>query len=147
MTAKLYSIPRESIETPDNTHHMPPMISENEHRYLRTSTSFGHTYFAQTPEWQRQPTGSPTPTPHTNPWNIGIPGSVNEHVMMDMRATAPFEGWPHVSQSPEPTNRDGIQNDGLDDYMDRRSCYSATPAPPRMPDRSSVIYEEGEMEC
>ena len=67
--------------------------------------------------------------------------------MMDMRATAPFEGWPHESQSPEPTNRDGTQNDGLDDYMDRRSCYSATPAAPHIPERLSVMYEECEMEC
>ena len=67
--------------------------------------------------------------------------------MMDMRATAPFEGWPHVSQSPEPTNRDGTQNDGLDDFMDRRSYYSATPAPSHVPERLSVMYEENEMEC
>ena len=67
--------------------------------------------------------------------------------MMDMRATAPFEGWPHESQSPEPANRDGTQNDGLDDFMDRRSCYSATPAATPVPERLSVLYEESEMEC
>ena len=67
--------------------------------------------------------------------------------MMDMRATAPFEGWLHESQSPEPANRDGTQKDGLDDFMDRRSCYSATPAATYRDDRSSVGYEESEMEC
>ena len=146
MTAKRDSIPRPSIENPLPEYHMQPITPQNEHRYFRSSTSTGHTYFAQTPEWQRPPVRLYTPTIHTNPWNIGIPGSENEHVMMDMRATAPFEGWPHESQSPEPTKRDGTQNDGLDDFMDRRSCYSATPAAPHLHKRSSVIYEECEME-
>ena len=66
--------------------------------------------------------------------------------MMDMRATAPFEGWPHETQIPEPKNRDGTQNDGLDDFMDRRSRVSATPATSPCSERVGVLYEECEME-
>ena len=66
--------------------------------------------------------------------------------MMDMRATAPFEGWDHASQTPEPRSRDGTQNDGLDDFMDRRSYFSATPAASQAPGRMGVIREEDEME-
>ena len=65
---------------------------------------------------------------------------------MDMRATAPFEGWSHASQTPEPTSRDGTQNDGLDDFMDRRSHFSPTPAASQHPGRLGVLYEGCEME-
>ena len=150
LTANRYSIPRESIEIPTTEHHMRSIVSQND-RSFQSSPSISQAYVAQTPEWQRPPRrdsrfGSSTPTPHANPWNIGVPGSAHEHTMMDMRATAPFEGWPHESQSPEPANRDGTLNDGLDNFMDRRSYYSVTPAAPHFPERSSVIYEEGEME-
>ena len=148
MTAKIYSIPRESIETPTAEHRIQPTSSPHEDRPFRSSSSMSQTYVAETPEWQRPPFRfeSSTPTIHTNPWNIGIPGSENEHVMMDMRATAPFEGWPHESQSPEPTTGDGTQNDGLDSFMDRRSYCSATPAASQVPERSSVVCDECEME-
>lgn len=144
MTAKRYSIPRPSIETQTTEHYMPSMTSQNEHQRFRFLSSIS---VGQTPEWQRPPIRPYPPTFYTNPWSIGVPGSENEHAMMDMRATAPYDGlWPHVSQSPAPTNHDGIQRDGLDDYMDRRSCGSATPIPAQVSGRTSVIYEEDEME-
>lgn len=66
--------------------------------------------------------------------------------MMDMRATAPFEGWPQASQTPEPTSRDGTQNDGLDDFMDRRSHFSPTPAASRHSEKMDILHEDCEME-
>lgn len=66
--------------------------------------------------------------------------------MMDMRATAPFEGWPQASQTPEPTSLDGTQYDGRDDFMDRRSHFSPTPAASQHPERLGVVYEDSEME-
>ena len=65
---------------------------------------------------------------------------------MDMRATAPFEGWLHESQTPGPTNHDGIQNDGLDNFMDRRSHISPTPVAHHPSERFGALYEESEME-
>lgn len=68
---------------------------------------------------------------------------------MDMRATAPFEGYPHEAQTPERTNRDGLQDDGLDGFMDRRSYFSPTPAASTAcasPKYSEYIYEDLEME-
>ena len=88
---------------------------------------------------------SSAPTPHSNPWNIGVPGSATEQAMMDMRATAPFEGWDHPPEASEPTYRDGTQYDGLDDFMDRRSYGSATPTAPRLP-ALGTLFEEIKME-
>ena len=65
---------------------------------------------------------------------------------MDMRATAPFEGYCHEPQTPERTNRDGFQDDGLDGFMDRRSYFSPTPAAFASPNHSEYIYEDLEME-
>lgn len=60
---------------------------------------------------------------------------------MDMRATAPFEGL-----TPEPTSRDGNQDDGLDDFMDRRSHFSPTPAASHHSERLDVVHEDCEMD-
>lgn len=50
---------------------------------------------------------------------------------MDMRRTAPYELGLGLTdpQTPNRTNGDGLQDDGLDDFMDRRSQVSETPAP------------------
>ena len=65
---------------------------------------------------------------------------------MDMRATAPFEGWIHYSETPEPRQPDGLQGDGLDYYMDRRSRFTTTPAPDLVLDKLATVREESPME-
>ena len=65
---------------------------------------------------------------------------------MDMRATAPFEGWPHEAQTPKQKNGDGLQGDGLDGFMDRRSQFSQTPADFQLSSRDGDYEEETEME-
>ena len=66
--------------------------------------------------------------------------------MMDMRGTAPFEGWDHGSQTPEATQHDGIQRDGLHNFMDRRSYVSASPEASYPSESMSGLYEECEMD-
>ena len=63
-----------------------------------------------------------------------------------MRATAPFEGWTPAAQTPGPANRDGLQGDDLDDFMDRRSHFSATPAAYDRSGGMGSLYEDCEME-
>lgn len=66
--------------------------------------------------------------------------------MMDMRATAPFEGYAYEGQTTERTRSDGLQDDGLDGFMDRRSYFSPTPAASATLNRPEVVYEDWEME-
>ena len=65
---------------------------------------------------------------------------------MNMRATAPFEGYPSEAQTPARTNRDGLQGDGLDDLMDRRSYVSATPDVCPSPSYTDCVDWDGGME-
>ena len=120
---------------------------------LDGSSFRSQTYVAQTPDWRRATSSqassrfeSSTPRPHTNPWNVGVPGSAEEHTMMDMRATAPFEWWRDEAQTPKPKNGDGFQGDSLDGFMDRRSHFSPTPAEFELSSRDGDYGEEVEME-
>ncbi len=69
-----------------------------------------------------------------------------------MRDTAPFEGWIHESlyesQTPEPRNNAEIldEDDGLDDYMDRRTHFSPTPTGSGHAENLEGVYEDYEME-
>lgn len=127
------------------------MTTYSKHPSYLSTSSPTQAYAAQTPEWQNPPgtgtrEGSSTPIPHTNPWNIGVPGSAAEHAVANMRVTAPFEGWLHESQTTEPTIGNGLQGDSLDGFMDRRSHISPTPTPCHVPENMGVVFEEDEME-
>ena len=92
-----------------------------------------------TPAWQTARNvpsreGSSLPTPNPYQWDIDIPGSAAEHDTMDSRFTAPLNLRPSESQTPRPTSGDGLQADGLDDFMDRRSHIDRTPTVCPSPD-------------
>ena len=174
MAADKYSIAHESIETPFQYQARQRSFTSNtsfnslvssaqtpEWQTARNLVSSAQTpdwqtarnlvSSAQTPDWQdwETPTGPrldfSTPTPRTSLWNIGLPSSAMEHAM-DMRGTAPLEGWPHEGQKPQHTDRDGLQGDGLDGYMDRRSHISPTPTAFQLSSRTGNDAEECEME-
>ena len=90
--------------------------------------------------------GSSSPTPNPNRWDIGIPGSAAEHDTLDSRFTAPLTLRPSESQTPRPTNGAGLQDDGLDDFMDRRSQITPTPTPCPFLDDANYVQEDLKME-
>ena len=141
-----YSIAHDSIETVSHEQQL-------QHRFKNTESNKSdpnQDLPAQTPDWYYPPADShahyATPTLHSNPWNVGIPGSDAEHEIMDMRATAPFEGWDHEPRVSETPDRDGTPVDNLDWLMDRRSCFSPTPVAVKPAIQIGTIEEENSME-
>ena len=65
---------------------------------------------------------------------------------MDSRFTAPLTLRQSESRTPKPTNGDGFQDDGLDDYMDRRSQITPTPTPSPFLDYADYVQEDLKME-